>query len=394
MAHEYCYPRARASLADYYEMTWRCAKCGYCRNVFPSDTEHERFGRQCPSGERFRFEAYYASGRNELARRTIEGTQPLSERMRHILYTCTTCGACEEWCEATQGLYPKKITMAVRNHFVDRGGGLLPAHNKLAQSVTTRHNRLGRNNRDRRRWLRDAPAPADRAEVAFFVGCRSSFNRSEIAAAAYGLLHGALDGKVTLLADERCCGRPLIDLGREADAVALMRHNAAQIEAAGASTVVCACAECFHSLRTLERFGVERRFEVVHLSELLSARDLGLRPTSRRIAFHDPCHLGRHQGVFEAPRRLLAALPGVEIVELPRNRKNAWCCGAGGGVQEAFTDFSQWTAAERLREVTHVGADTLVTACPGCKENLWASARAAGVEIMDLAELICAQVGG
>ncbi len=117
MPEEYCYPLLRKKLGDYYEMTWRCAKCGYCRNVLPSDTEHERFGRQCPPGERFRYESYYASGRSEVARRVMEGKQGLTDRLRHILYTCTTCGACEEWCGATQWRQPLKLEMAMRNHF-------------------------------------------------------------------------------------------------------------------------------------------------------------------------------------------------------------------------------------------------------------------------------------
>ena len=80
MAEEYCYPFTRKSLEDYYEMTWRCAKCAYCRNYLPSDTEEERFGRQCPPGERFKYESYFASGRNEIARRIVEGKQGLTER--------------------------------------------------------------------------------------------------------------------------------------------------------------------------------------------------------------------------------------------------------------------------------------------------------------------------
>ena len=130
MAEEYVYPIERKTLGDYYEMMWRCGKCGYCRNVLPSDIEHERFGRQCPNGERFRFEAYYASGRNEMIRMYIEGKHQLTERMRHILFTCTTCGACEQWCSATQWLHPLKAAMAMREHFVNNGGEMLEEHKK------------------------------------------------------------------------------------------------------------------------------------------------------------------------------------------------------------------------------------------------------------------------
>jgi Fe-S oxidoreductase len=400
MAHEFCYPIDRTTLGDYYEMTWRCAKCGYCRNVFPSDTEHERFGRQCPPGERFRFEAYYASGRNELARRTIEGAQGFTDKFRHILYTCTTCAACEEWCEATQGLYPLRLTLAMRKHFVEQGGELLPEHRALVASLRQHHNRLGRNNRDRLGWL-DGALPgavgaSQKAKLAYFVGCRSSFRRTEIARAVHELLTRKLGIPVAFLAEERCCGRPLLDLGHEAEARELLRHNLEQIRATGATQVVFSCAECFATFSRLGPYGLEADFEPIHLSQLLAARaaagGLALAGLRKRAVFQDPCYLGRHAGVFEPPRELLARIPELALDEMPRNRKNAWCCGAGGGVQEAFGEYSQWTAEERVEEAKHAAAELLVTACPGCKENLWARARASRIEVLDLAELMNRQI--
>jgi Fe-S oxidoreductase len=399
MAREFCYPTVRESLGDYYEMTWRCAKCGFCRNVFPSDTEHERFGRQCPSGERFRFESYYASGRNELARLTIEGKQGFTDRFRHVLFSCTTCHACEEWCEATQGLYPVRLTMAMRKHFVEQGGELLPEHKKLVKSLRENKNRLNRNNGDRLAWLGEAAKSLPvKADLALFVGCRSSFRRTEIARSAYELLTKRLGLKVAILTDERCCGRPLLDIGAEQEARELISHNLAQLQKTGASQVVFACAECFHTFRSLAPLGFEVEFESLHLSELLAAKlqqgALGFKALKKRVAFQDPCHLGRHQGVFEPPRKLLASMAQLELVEMPRNRKNAWCCGAGGGVQDAMESYSQWVASERLQEVKHVAAELLVTACPGCKENLWAKAQESGVQVLDLAELLCQQAEG
>ena len=231
MTEEYCYPFTRKKLSDYYEMLWRCAKCGYCRNVFPSDTEDERFARQCPPGERFRFEAYYASGRNEITRKMIEGKQSLTPRLRHILYTCTTCNACEEWCEVTQGLNTLKIINAVRKYFVEHGGELLPGHEKIIKGIRRNHNRLNRNNRDRRGWLEDAASEkTEQADVAYFVGCRSSFRRTEITNNAYELLTKKLGICITFLEDERCCGRPLLEIGAEKDAFKLMSHNLEEIK--------------------------------------------------------------------------------------------------------------------------------------------------------------------
>lgn len=394
MAEEYCYPLTRTKLGDYYEMAWRCAKCAFCRNVLPSDTEHERFAEQCPCGVRYKFESYFASGRNELARRTIEGSQELTEKLGHILYSCSTCGACEEWCQATQGLFPLKITMEMRKHFLANGGPIAEGH-RLVQGNLTRHqNRLGRNNRDRRAWLEDkTPSAASDADLFYFVGCRSSFRRQEIAASTYALLTEKLGLKVALIEEEHCCGRPLLDIGDEEGAVRLMAHNVAKIHASGAKRVLLSCAECFHTFRVLDRYGVGADFEPIHLTqllaEMLTEERLKLAELPGKLAFHDPCYLARHEGVLEEPRRVLAAIPGIELLELPRNRKNSWCCGSGGGVQDAYPDLTHWTARERIEEVKHIGARTLVSSCPGCKDALWGVAAENGVRLIDLAELIC-----
>jgi len=99
-------------------------------------------------------------------------------------------------------------------------------------------------------------------------------------------------------------------------------------------------------------------------------------------------------GIYDIPRNIIKSIPGIELVEMERNREYAWCCGAGGGVQEAFNEYSQWIATERFEEIKHVKAELLITSCPGCKENLWAQARANGVEIMDLAELVNTYIEG
>ncbi len=391
MVEEFCYPMKRKNLGDYYEMAWRCAKCAFCRNVLPSDTESERFGTQCPPGDRFKFEAYFATGRNELARRMIDGHQDLTERYRHILYTCTTCGACEEWCSAITGLFPLKIIMASREHFVKSGGEILPGHQKVIDGIAKNHNRLNRNNRDRLGWLDEVPqvAPGE-ADVVYFVGCRSSFKRTEIAKSTYSILN-KLGIKVAFLKDERCCGRPLIEMGKEDEAAVLLKHNVEQIKATGAKTVLCSCAECFHNLNIVEKYGIEQDFETVHLTQflapLLKDKKLAFKDETK-VVFHDPCYLGRHQNVYEEPRDILSSIESGELVELPRNRKNAWCCGSGGGVQEGFPEYSQWIAAERFEEVKYAGANLLVTACPGCKNNMWGVSRTNRVDILDMAELI------
>lgn len=393
MADEYCYPFTRTSLEDYYEMTWRCAKCAYCRNYLPSDTEHERFGRQCPPGEHFKYEAYFASGRSETVRRILEGKQRLTDRLRHILYTCTTCGACEEWCQATQWRYPLKIEMALRKYFVEKGGQLLPQQRRLLKNIKESYNRLNKNNHDRLAWLgENTIKKGDVADILYFVGCRSSFRRTEIAKSAYALLSQKLGIKVSFLSDERCCGRPLLDIGAEDIAIELMKHNVAQIESSGAKRVIFSCAECFSTFCNLEHYGIRYHFEPLHisqyLSDLLKRGNLSFSKKELKATFHDPCYLGRHQGIYDEPRAILNSIPGMEVVEMPRNRKNAWCCGAGGGVRETFSEYSQWIAQERFEEVKWVQAALVITSCPGCKNNLSGITRKNQVDCKDFVELV------
>jgi Fe-S oxidoreductase len=110
-----------------------------------------------------------------------------------------------------------------------------------------------------------------------------------------------------------------------------------------------------------------------------------------KVTYHDPCHLGRHlsPGVYEPPRSILKSLPGIELVEMDRNRENAWCCGAGSGVKEANSNLALWTANERLKEAKAAGAEALVTNCPWCERNFKDAIKEYGgeMEIYDIAEI-------
>jgi heterodisulfide reductase subunit D len=113
-----------------------------------------------------------------------------------------------------------------------------------------------------------------------------------------------------------------------------------------------------------------------------------------KVTYHDPCHLGRHlgeNGVYDAPRSVLKAVPGIELVEMERNRENAWCCGAGAGVSQANPELALWTAGERLKEAGATGASALVTACPWCIRNFKDAAKEYGeqIDIYDISEVAC-----
>jgi Fe-S oxidoreductase len=194
---------------------------------------------------------------------------------------------------------------------------------------------------------------------------------------------------------------------------------------AGVRTVVTPCADCYHTFKRLYPQG-GADFQVLHVVEvvdrLLKEGRLALtREVPLKVTYHDPCHLGRQgepyvpwngrekkifgqavvydpprpryigaNGVYEPPRDILRAIPGVELVEMERVREAAWCCGAGGGVKEAYPDFNAWTASERIAEARSSGAEALVSACPWCESNFAEAAAAEGgsLQVFDVMELV------
>ena len=107
-----------------------------------------------------------------------------------------------------------------------------------------------------------------------------------------------------------------------------------------------------------------------------------------KITYHDPCHIGRHMGIYEPPREVLKKIPGIELVEMTRNRHNAWCCGSGGGVRSAFKELSAFAANERIEEAKETGVDALVSCCPFCLNQFKSTVKENDILPFDLSELV------
>ncbi len=137
-------------------------------------------------------------------------------------------------------------------------------------------------------------------------------------------------------------------------------------------------------------------FEVLHTVEYLAqliqeGKIKFTRKLPLKVTYHDPCHLGRHlsPGIYDSPREILRRIPGIELVEMERNRENAWCCGAGAGVKQANPDLALWSANERIKEAKDTGATALVTSCGWCEQNFKNASKEFGqeIQILDVAEL-------
>ena len=175
-----------------------------------------------------------------------------------------------------------------------------------------------------------------------------------------------------------------------------MNYNIAQIRNVGALKIITSCAGCYRTLKKdWLKFGGEYDFEVYHTTELVKQllEEDKIKFNSeydKTLTYHDPCHLGRHMGLYEVPREVYKQIPKLKFVEMKRNRENAWCCGAGGGVKIGYPDWSVEISKERLEEAKETGASVISSICPFCKTNLSDANEKFNMdfEVLDLIEIL------
>jgi len=335
-----------------------CVRCGTCRSV-------------CPAFEVLGWESKNTRGRIMVAKALREGFPP-DAGVLDSLNTCTTCGICAAKCPA--GANPPSIVQEARRVLVGRGvmtAAQAGFRAKVAESANT-FGELG----DRLGWLSDREGLPDRADSVYFVGCLDSYRYPEVAARTFEILRRF---GVSLLRDEKCCGSPLIRTGSPAETV--MEENLRQIREMKAKTVITGCAGCYSTLKR----DYPPEFEVVSVPEFLALHlsELDLKRLDMTVTYHDPCHLGRHAGIYDPPREVIRAI--CRLVEMKRSREEARCCGGGGGVRAGYPDLSLEIAKHRLQDVPD-GVDAIVSCCPLCVRNL--SDAGAGVEVIDLIDLV------
>lgn len=251
-------------------------------------------------------------------------------------------------------------------------------------------------NSERAMWAEFMPSPpknlfSKKAEVIYFVGCMSSFSPQiqDIPAAMVQLMEKAGVDFAVLGEKEWCCGYPLLVAGMHSEAEQLIEHNSRVIEKSGAGRVVFSCPSCYRTFKELYSLDAELCHHTQYLQELIEGGKLRLRSYSKKLTYHDPCDLGRHSGIYEPPRRVLRALK-AELVEMPRAREIALCCGGGGDVELVEPELTSNISVTVAREAEQTGAGILVTACQQCKRVLKKGAAEAGanLEVKDIAEVV------
>ena len=269
----------------------------------------------------------------------------------------------------------------------------------------------------------------EQVEVLFHAGCRYSYDPDlrETVRSAISLLHRAGVDVGIAGRDESCCGGRAYELGFRGEAANFADDMVSRVKASGAKILVTACSDCFATYRYIySRMNKTLDVEVLHISQFLERLVQEKKLTFKKeiplnVTYHDPCHLGRmgepftsdwlHEsklkrplamkrqgwfGIYDPPRNVLKAIPGIELTEMERIREWSWCCGAGGGVLEAYSDLAEDTAKERLDEAKSTGAEALVTACPWCLRKFKDTVAQTGekIKIYDLIDLALMSVEG
>jgi Fe-S oxidoreductase len=293
-----------------------------------------------------------------------------AETEKRGLYECTMCESCKSVCPLE--IPSNEYNLALRKRLALKGG-LPEVFQKQSDGILGNGNPFGEAPSGRGQFYPE-PRPVKGAPVLLYLGCVASYQRQKIVESAFKLLNAAGTDFSVLGDKEVCCGYPLYVAGsRKFEEAA--RRNIDAIRASGARTVVTTCAGCNKTLRKLYAEHFDLDFEVLHLVEYLarSVKEGKLRFSGElrlKAVYHDPCDLGRAMGVYEPPRELLAAIPGLETVEFRFNRGSSRCCGAGGGAKGYDNALSEEHAFQRMREAVDLGADVVTSACPACLANL------------------------
>lgn len=418
------------ALEDYRRDIEGCSRCSSCKWVPFNQIKSWRFAKNCPSIYRHNFHTYSGSGRMVIGLSLMEGRAELDETVAEIIYRCQLCGACDSACKTYRDDIDISEVLLELRAFCVESGELLVEHMAMIDAMKREGNTLGEPKDRRGDWAQGLDVKdvsSETCDVLFHAGCRYSFDpdaRDTVRGDLQLLRSAGLDVGIAGR-EEACCGGRAYELGYRGEASNYADDVLNRVKSSGARTLVTACADCYSHFKYIyPKIGKELPVEVLHVSQvmekLLESGRLRFRnelPLS--VTYHDPCHLGRksepftgiwegdkldrpmslkrsgRKGIYDAPRNVLGAIPGIELTEMERIREYAWCCGAGGGVLEAFPDFAASTTTERIEEALATGAEALITACPWClrvfKDTV--AETSADIAVYDLADLALMSAG-
>lgn len=379
--------------AEVAELAYSCSQCGYC--VSECDQYYGRgWESQSPRGKWFFIKEYLA------------GREKLDQRQTNTFLGCTTCQMCDSRCELDMPIEHAWMTM--RGKLVEEKKKMtFPPFEIMAASLIKERNIWANYRKDRDKWIpKDIRAKIkDKAEYAYFAGCTASFVENDVAIGAVRMLDDAGVEFTSLLDKEACCGIPMLVAGRWDVFEKIMRMNVSNMKKKGVKTVITSCPACWLMWHTVypqwaKKLGIEYELEAKHYSEVLVDHLDVLKPKFKQpldkvVAWHDSCHLGRAGGeIYEPPRELLKAIPGIKFRELEYNRERAHCCGSVVSLI-AEPPVAYKLGDIRLQEALDVKAEIIAALCPCCifQFRVAAQENNLNIQAQDLGALVGRSLG-
>ncbi|SEM51312.1 Fe-S oxidoreductase [Syntrophus gentianae] len=356
----------------------RCFQCGLCDSV-------------CPWNRVTSF---------SMRKLVREATFGLTDIESEDMWRCTTCGRCPQQCPRDV----KQIESGVALRRIATEYGVFPHSvlpiKSIRGSLVGSGNPLNEERSKRADWAKGLNVPefTEDMEILYFPDCYASYDpRMKKVAVATAKILQAAGVNFGILGDkEVCCGESIRKAGDEEVFKRLAKENIKAFVDAGVKRILVSSPHCYHTFKN-EYPEFKVNFEVVHISqflaELISQGKLTLKGEyAKKVTWHDPCYLGRHNGVYDEPRNVLNSVPGIEFTELPEHHVASLCCGGGGGRIWMETVKGERFCDLRLDQAVGVGAEVLVTACPYCITNFEDSRVTMGlddkIEVKELSEVI------
>jgi Fe-S oxidoreductase len=326
-----------------------------------------------------------------------QATFGLPEIEGEDIWRCTTCGNCPQRCP--RGVETIDVSVSLRRIASEAGAFPAPIRTVRA-SLAAEGNPLGEERKKRADWAEGLSVKTftEGMEVLYFPGCYLCYDPrlKKVATATANILNLAGVDFGILGSKENCCGESVRKTGDEELFKRLAKENIKTFIDNGVKKILVSSPHCYHTFKN-EYPDFKVNFEIVHISqylfELMNQGRLTLNKRyEKKITYHDPCYLGRHNGIFDEPREVLKRVPGLELIEMADSRKDSLCCGGGGGRIWMDTPKSERFSALRLAQAIELGAEVLVTACPYCITNFEDSRLtlkdSENIEIKDITEVI------